>query len=198
MQSNTDTRYVPMLFEHPVGNGFDEWRENVRKTELYQRGDTVLIWVNEGDLYPGPFVAEAARPPVQTDVTDAMIEAGAKAFGGCLCDTCCPSASDRDYFGTIYRAMEAARPPVQTDGLVEVMERVSAALHDAERFESISASVRCVDIRAMLEALQRSNDAKDEALRAVVDLVQMYGSTEAHEQVRKALSHSSDGGNNAV
>jgi hypothetical protein len=150
MQSNTDTRYVPMLFEHPVGNGFDEWRENVRKTELYQRGDTVLIWVNEGDLYPGPFVAEASRPPVQTD------------------------------------------------GLVEVMERVSAALHDAERFESISASVRCVDIRAMLEALQRSNDAKDEALRAVVDLVQMYGSTEAHEQVRKALSHSSDGGNNAV
>ena len=76
-----------------------------------------------------------------TGVTDAMIEAGANAFGACLCDTCCPSASDRDYFGTIYRAMEAAnpierfdiadlyaeayrdgmnasRPPVQTDGLV--------------------------------------------------------------------------------
>ena len=53
-----------------------------------------------------------------TGVTDAMIEAGANAFGACHCDTCYPSASDRAYFGTIYRAMEAARPPVQTDGLV--------------------------------------------------------------------------------
>ena len=49
--------FVPMGFEEPVGRDLEEWRENVRKTELYRRGDTVLVWVNEGDLYcDGPFV----------------------------------------------------------------------------------------------------------------------------------------------
>ena len=48
-------RMRSVLFEHPEGANMDEWRENVRKTELYQRGDTVLVWVNEGDIYPeGP------------------------------------------------------------------------------------------------------------------------------------------------
>ena len=41
----------PIAFETPVGDTFEEWRENVRKTKLYQRGDTVLVWVNEGDLH---------------------------------------------------------------------------------------------------------------------------------------------------
>ena len=39
-------------YELPVGDTFEEMRENVRKTDLYQRGDTVLVWVNEADLNP--------------------------------------------------------------------------------------------------------------------------------------------------
>lgn len=54
--------FVPMAFEHPVGRDLEQWRENVRKTDLYRRGDTVLVWVNEGDLYAdGPFVKHLRR-----------------------------------------------------------------------------------------------------------------------------------------
>ena len=145
---------------------------------------------------------------IQTDVTDAMIDIGVRMtrepynLGS--------ADWEREKVKAIYVAMAAARPPVQTDGLVEVMERVSAALHDAERFESISASVRCVDIRAMLAALQRSNDAKDEALREIENLPgEINPSNYDHDDVcelnrqfcyavtiaRKALSHSSETSN---
>lgn len=54
--------FVPMLFERVTGRDLAEWRENVCKTELYRRGDTVLVWVNEGDLYcDGPFVKHWRR-----------------------------------------------------------------------------------------------------------------------------------------
>lgn len=57
-----ETILEPMMFERPVGRGFKEWRKNVGKTALYRRGDTVLIWVNEGDLYcDGPFVKRLVR-----------------------------------------------------------------------------------------------------------------------------------------
>lgn len=36
----------------PQGSTYDEWREHVRQTALYQRGDTVLVWVNQADLSP--------------------------------------------------------------------------------------------------------------------------------------------------
>lgn len=36
----------------PQGSTYDEWREHVRQTALYQRGDTVLVWVNQADLGP--------------------------------------------------------------------------------------------------------------------------------------------------
>lgn len=56
-----ETIYVPMRFERPVGRTLKQWRENVSKTDLYRRGDTVLVWVNEGDLGRGPFVEQYRR-----------------------------------------------------------------------------------------------------------------------------------------
>lgn len=54
--------FTPMPFEHPVGNDLAEWREAVGKTQLYRNGDTVLVWVNEGDLYPdGPFTKKRIK-----------------------------------------------------------------------------------------------------------------------------------------
>lgn len=56
---------VPMAFERPVGNSIEEWRENVHKTDLCRRGDTVLVWVNEGDICHapwGPFVKRLLKP----------------------------------------------------------------------------------------------------------------------------------------
>lgn len=49
-QARPDSAPVGLQYEIPVGSTIGEMRENVRKTDLYQRGDTVLIWVNEGDL----------------------------------------------------------------------------------------------------------------------------------------------------
>jgi len=106
----------------------------------------------------------------------------------------------------------AARPPTDVSTDVLVANAIRLALEDADTLDQLAADAddngwqewgammrqSAGRTRQALEALQRSNAEKDEALRAAVDLVQMYGSTEAHEQVRKALSHSSDGGNNAV
>lgn len=45
----------------PEGASLEEWRENVLGTELYQRGDTVLVWVNEADLNPFRSLKGAAK-----------------------------------------------------------------------------------------------------------------------------------------
>jgi hypothetical protein len=139
-----------------------------------------------------------------TDVTDAMIEAGANAFGACLCDTCCPSASDRDYFGTIYRAMEAARPPVQTDGLVEpsILRATARQLNDFWAQDSgtslhVVAADQLVIAADRIEALQRSNAEKDEALldiqnRIICPVGPSPTLDEIAEIASKALSHSSE------
>jgi len=36
----------------PNGNEttFEQMREEVLKSNLYQQGDTILVWINEGDL----------------------------------------------------------------------------------------------------------------------------------------------------
>ncbi|GEM_PF-2994357 len=39
-------------YVRPQGETFEEWREHVRCTKLYQRGDAVLVWVNEAELSP--------------------------------------------------------------------------------------------------------------------------------------------------
>ena len=129
------------------------------------------------------------------DVTDAMIDAGQRAYMERPVGT-----STREATAIIYRAMramEAARPTVSTDGLVERLE--AAVEYDTlcqENEHSPEIIQKATKARlAARQALQRSNAEKDEALRAAVDLVQMYGSTEAHEQVRKALSHSSETSN---
>jgi hypothetical protein len=184
MPSNTDTRYVPMLFEHPVGNGFDEWRENVRKTELYQRGDTVLIWVNEGDLYPGPFVAEASRPPVQTD---GLVKLAA-------------------YLRRQGEQCNRQQPvvPVAGSELLKAADALASLVPEATRDD---APDEITALRTTLAALQRSNAEKDEALREIENLPgEINPSNYDHDDVcelnrqfchavtiaRKALSHSSE------
>lgn len=49
-----------------VGSGdLEAQREQARRSETYKRGDTVLVWVNEGDLYANPnVILEQAAPPV--------------------------------------------------------------------------------------------------------------------------------------
>lgn len=44
---------MPAPLRYARVNGFTirEMREDVRSTALYQLGDAVLVWVNEGDLY---------------------------------------------------------------------------------------------------------------------------------------------------
>ena len=41
---------LPLHIAEPKGITFVEMRDNIRKNELYQMGDAVLFWINEGDL----------------------------------------------------------------------------------------------------------------------------------------------------
>lgn len=41
---------TPLETVVPQGNTMHAMREHVRTTDLYRKGDTVLVWVNEGDL----------------------------------------------------------------------------------------------------------------------------------------------------
>lgn len=50
---NDELPKQPIEIAQVVGSDMDEWRENVRKTELYKKGDCILVWINEGDLYMG-------------------------------------------------------------------------------------------------------------------------------------------------
>lgn len=42
---------VPINWARPVGATFDEMRDNVWKSGLASKGDTILVWVNEGDFW---------------------------------------------------------------------------------------------------------------------------------------------------
>lgn len=42
-------------FARPLGATLDSMRKHVWETGLADRGDTILIWVNEGDLWHLPF-----------------------------------------------------------------------------------------------------------------------------------------------
>lgn len=46
----------PVHIVRVSGATLDEQKAVVRQSETYQRGDTVLCWVNEGDLYANPSV----------------------------------------------------------------------------------------------------------------------------------------------
>jgi hypothetical protein len=54
-------------FELAAGETLEEIREQARTSPLYQRGDMVLVWVNEGDLYALEH-SEAATLRAQLDV----------------------------------------------------------------------------------------------------------------------------------
>lgn len=44
-----------------MGESIEEIRENAMTDPLYQRGDMILVWVNEGDLYNRLFALAAHR-----------------------------------------------------------------------------------------------------------------------------------------
>lgn len=48
------------------GATFEEQRDAVRRSETYKRGDTVLVWANEGDLYANPYVDFEQLPAAPT------------------------------------------------------------------------------------------------------------------------------------
>lgn len=39
------------LWEYFKGEVTEEERARIRESDLYKRGDTVLVWINEGDLW---------------------------------------------------------------------------------------------------------------------------------------------------
>lgn len=51
----------PLEMVVPEGQTISEMADAVGKTPLYQRGDTVLRWVNEGDTWPAPLVMPGIR-----------------------------------------------------------------------------------------------------------------------------------------
>lgn len=42
---------APLRWAYATGETFKEMAETVQLTALYQYGDCVLVWVNEGDLH---------------------------------------------------------------------------------------------------------------------------------------------------
>lgn len=64
LENNTKFVSKIFLYAQPQGLSLGEWRENVRKTKIYQNGDTVLVWVNEADLFSPQFerCEEGERP----------------------------------------------------------------------------------------------------------------------------------------
>jgi len=188
-----------------------------------------------------------------TDVTDAMIEAGLAAMHDAE-NTPCLNPPDRYLVQVIIEAALASRPPleVQTDGLVEKLREIArqqakgpvacigTLTRAAGRIEAHDRRVRCPselpcdydevdDVIARLEisdpeaasylkatdrelagerqrteALQRSNDAKDEVLRRAEafarsqitdDTARNVQANSIIEAIRKALSHSSETSN---
>lgn len=43
-------RYKQVTLSKGLETTFEEMREEVLKSDLYQHGDTILVWINEGDL----------------------------------------------------------------------------------------------------------------------------------------------------
>ena len=143
-----------------------------------------------------------------TDVTDAMIEAGMEAFDE-------NPGTYLQKLPFIYRAMAAARPPVQTDGLVEAFDEAAIA---RDKVGFLGTPADCIlHLNEELEALQRSNAEKDEALLECAEDLEAWvkehyctepdGSCHPAMQAkmdrdlaparkaRKALSHSSETSN---
>lgn len=54
----------PIHYVRATGTTWEQMRENVRKSSLYQRGDCILVWVNEGDWWSN-------APIVDCDAVDA-------------------------------------------------------------------------------------------------------------------------------
>lgn len=51
----TDTRTMksavsPIRYSSVMGTDLNDMRDHIRKRELHQHGDVILVWVNEGDL----------------------------------------------------------------------------------------------------------------------------------------------------
>jgi len=62
--------YTPARFVAAEGGDMQAMREHFEKTDVYRAGDAILVWVNEGDLYPdGLFAKRYVRAPSPVDVS---------------------------------------------------------------------------------------------------------------------------------
>jgi hypothetical protein len=50
---------IPIEWARPQGETFEEMRANVWKNGLAAKGDTILVWVNEGDFWHACMVCGA-------------------------------------------------------------------------------------------------------------------------------------------
>lgn len=53
---------IPIRFARPQGETFAKMQEHIRNSPLYQIGDAMLVWVNEGDFLLNP-VKDLSSPP---------------------------------------------------------------------------------------------------------------------------------------
>ncbi len=64
MKRMTKLEPIPIHWACPHGDTFEEMRAHLRETGLYEKGDTVLIWVNEGDFLHALMVCGSQKYPV--------------------------------------------------------------------------------------------------------------------------------------
>ena len=140
-----------------------------------------------------------------TEHSEEMIAAGYDALMKCkpLQTTDC----EKEAVEAIYTAMHEARPTtdVSTDGLVAETQRIIESLMDLEDkpyFTNGRGPSPVHEIRALIEALQRSNAAKDETQLHAAFMAgwltrqsSPVQPTEAWGVYWKALSHSSETSN---
>lgn len=120
--------------------------------------------------------------------TEEMIEAGI-----CKAGEIQNAATSAEFATAIYIAMEAARPAtdVSTDGLVAQSQMIECLQNQIAELNIDAAAYD-----AAIEALQRSNAEKDEALRSIAEgnlgpFDWQANYDRIREVARKALSHSS-------
>ncbi len=56
--AETKLGFVKLHWINPEGQTIEEMRNNLRGSDLYQRGDAVLVWVNQGDLLAVTAISE--------------------------------------------------------------------------------------------------------------------------------------------
>lgn len=99
----------------------DQQLAAVRQSETYKRGDTVLCWVNEGDLYANPSVVFEDLSALATR-EEAPAEAGERGVAGVIMDGLWPilgsnhmDAEAWNEIGEVVSSALRAQPPARED-----------------------------------------------------------------------------------